>query len=529
MTMILRAVIPSVLVIGALLSSCASKHSQDLQQVDSLRVQAEDLVKAQSLMGWNSWAFGTRSNQDSLYKANANLFTLEHIKLVQKVEQAETNAVQKKRLTYFKRYLTSEYLSRQNAPLIDKGSNLEAAVTLTFEEASIPFRQVGNLMANEKNQERRAALYTALDPVLDSLNLIHQQIEQNNQRMAKELGFPSYTQMAQELKGFSFPELKKTAEQFLTETEGTYTALLGEMIQKRMNLNRSNFFRYDTGPLFRDQKYDLYFKGASMLDAVKETYRRLGITLDAQRNLKIDTEDRPSKNPRPVCYAIDIPNDVRLSIKPIGSFDDYSALFHEMGHGEHYANTKENAFEFKYIGERTVTENFAFLSAHVLLNQAWIRLHTRMPVRVEKEFLRFQAFHRLYFVRRYCAKFLYELQLHAGVAKPESLYAALQSKAIGHQGHPSDKKGYLVDVDAFFYSASYLRAWFLESQLNARLTKDFGVNWFENSKAGAYLRLLWANGDRYNGDEFVKMIGFKTIRPDMLMTELKMTVLSSKK
>jgi hypothetical protein len=152
-----------------------------------------------------------------------------------------------------------------------------------------------------------------------------------------------------------------------------------------------------------------------------------------------------------------------------------------------------------------------------------------MPVKVETEFLRFQVFHRLYFVRRYCAKFQYELQLHAGVANPESLYAALQSKAIGHQEHPSDRKGYLVDVDPLFYSASYLRAWFLEAQLNARLTKDFGVNWFEDPKAGECLQSLWANGDRYNGDEFVKMIGFDAISPDMLMTELKMMIPPSKK
>jgi hypothetical protein len=427
------------------------------------------------------------------------------------------------------RYLSSEYIAKQNAPLSDKASNLEATATVTFEKKSIPFRQVNSMIANERNQKRRAGLYAALGPVLDSLNIVHQQIEQNNQRLAKELGSPSYNQMAEELKGFSFSEFKKTAEQFLAESESSYTQLLDEVTQKYLHVKRPNFFRYDFLPLFRSEKFDPYFKGASMLDAVKETYKGLGISLDAQRNLKIDSEQRPAKNPRAVCYAIDIPNDVRLSIKPIGGFDDYSALFHEMGHGEHYANTKENAFEFKYLGEPTVTENFAFLSEYLLSNQAWIRIHTKMPVKVEKDFLRFQAFHRLYFVRRYCAKFLYELQLHGGVANAESLYAAIQSKAIGHQEIPADKKAYLADVDALFYSASYLRAWFLEAQLNAKLAKDFGVNWFENPKAGEYLLSLWANGDRYNGDEFVKMIGFDAIRPDVLMTELKMMILFSTK
>lgn len=525
----LHLLFPLVPAIAVILSSCAPKKTTEPAQVDSLRVQAEDLIKAQSLMGWNSWAFGAPSNQDSLYKANANLFTLENIKLVQKVEQAETNAVQKKRLSYFVRYLATEFISKENASLSDKASNIEATATVTFEGKSIPYRQVGSMISNEKNQKRRGGLYASLDPVLDSLNMIHRQIEENSIRLAKELGFPSYNQMAQELKGFSFTAFKKTAESVLTETESTYTMLLDEIIKKQLKLTRNNFHRYDTGPLFRNERFDPYFTGASMLQAVKETYKGLGIDIDAQRNLRIDSEQRPAKNPRAVCYTIDIPNDVRLSIKPIGGFDDYSALFHEMGHGQHYANTKENAFEFKYIGEATVTENFAFLSEYILSNQAWLRIHTKMPVKIEKDFLRFQAFYRMYFVRRYSAKFLYELQLHAGAANPDSLYSALQSNAIGNQQLPSDRKRYLADVDALFYSASYLRAWFLEAQLNAKLTKDFGVNWFENPKAGEYLQTLWAIGDRYNGDEFVKMIGFDAIRPDVLMTELKMMILFSTK
>ena len=107
--------------------------------------------------------------------------------------------------------------------------------------------------------------------------------------------------------------------------------------------------------------------------SVTVTYKRLGVDLKTERNLTVDSENRPEKNPRAVCFAISVPNDVRLSIKPIGGVDDYNALFHEMGHAQHYANTKEHAFEFKYTGEPTVTESFAFLSEYLLANQAWLR------------------------------------------------------------------------------------------------------------------------------------------------------------
>ncbi len=164
--------------------------------------------------------------------------------------------------------------------------------------------------------------------------------------------------------------------------------------------------------------------------------------------------------------------------------DDYNALFHEMGHAQHYANTREHAFEFKYTGEPTVTEAFAFLSEYLLANQAWLRMRSTMPTPVLKEYTRMASFQRILMVRRYCAKILYELHLHGGSDKAPSLYAQLQARAVGYVPVPSDEKRYLADVDPLFYAAGYVRAWFLEAQLNGKLTQDFGTNWFENPAAG---------------------------------------------
>jgi hypothetical protein len=275
------------------------------------------------------------------------------------------------------------------------------------------------------------------------------------------------------------------------------------------------------------QHFDAYFPAAPMMERAELTYKGMDIDLASSKNLTIDAEPRERKNPRAVCYAIDVPSDVRLSVKPEGGFGDYRYLFHELGHALHYANTKEHAFEFKYLGEPTVTETYAFLSEYMLVNSAWVRLRTSMPVAVQKDFMRLQALYRLYFVRRYCAKVLYELQLHNGISNPSRVYSELLASGTGYVPLPSDEKLYLVDVDPLFYAASYLRAWFLEAQLNGKLSRDFGVNWFERPEAGTYLRSLWAHGDRYQGDELVKQIGDEEISPDALWSELKAMVLFS--
>ncbi len=512
-----------------LLVSCAPQHPHDMQRVDSLRYQAEDFVKAQSLMGYNAGVFGTRSNEDSLYNANAQLFTTGNIALVRRAKRDEDDPVQKMRLLYFHRFLTTEYIARHLAPITDSIANIEASAALSVGGKTVLYRQIAGMLSNEPSRDRREILYRACDYLLDSLNVLHRRANVVAHRLAVELDYPSFNAMMDDVKGYSLDSLKEVASRVLKETDSLYTSLLANALKEYLHLEPADFHRYDTGFLFRNSRFDAFFPAAAMMPTLKTTYLALGVDLSTQKNLTIDDVDRPSKNPRAFCSAISVPDDIRLSIKPVGGFDDYAALFHEMGHAEHYAHTREHAMEFKYLGEPTVTETFAFLSEYVLTNQAWLRSRNIMPTPVLKDYLRFQVFYRLYYVRRYCAKLLYEMQLHGGVADPGPLYAELLSSATRYQRDPSDAKRYLVDVDANFYSAGYLRAWFLESQLNARLTHDFGFNWFEHPQAGVYLRTLWAQGDRQDGNDLVQSLGYASIAPDAWIAEMRAMVRFSMK
>ncbi len=504
-----------------LLNSCGPRHPGDMRAIDSLRVEAEQLVHDQSLMGYENWVFGKASNQDSLYRLHAALFTRENIALLKRAEQEEPDSVQKKRLHYFRRYVSLELLGKETAPLSDRVNTLETEATVLFDGRQIPYRQTALLMANEADQQRRAALYAAINPVLDTLNTSLALITEAYHRLATDLEYTSYNVMIEELTGLSLNRMKSVAEQALDATDSVYAGLLQELVPQVLRLDPKEMYRHDTPRLFRNPRFDPFFPKNALLRRVKDVYRSFGVDLETQKNISIDTAERDAKNPRAVCYAIDVPTDIRLSIKPTGGSDDYAALFHEMGHGQHYANTIEHAFEFKYLGEPTVTETYAFLSEYLLLNPAWLREHSGLPVPVLKDFVKFQAFQRLFYVRRYSAKFLYELAFHSGAASPETLYANLLSRAVGYQRQASDEKRYLTDTDAHYYSAGYLRAWFLEAQLNARLAHDFGTNWFENPAAGDFLRSLWSRGDRLNGEELSRLLGNGTITIEPWLAEIK--------
>jgi hypothetical protein len=516
----MKQILIAWVVAATLLTGCAPRHPKDLRDIDSLRVEIEGLVHEQSLMEYNGWVYGRPSNQDSLYRAHQGLFSRENLDLVTRAWKEEPDSVQRQRLAYLRRHLTLGILAKGAAPLTDRASTYEGQASVSFDGSSIPYRQLASMLANERDPNRRLKLYSAADVVFDSLSSLARQTNTSYYRLASDLGYPSYSRMVEELKGFSLGEASLLAETALAATDSMYFLLLPNILSHYTDLDTSRFFRYDTGVLFRNRLFDPYFPKANLISSVYETYRSLGLDLSAQKNLLIDTTERPEKSPRAACFAIDVPDDIRLSIKPNGGFDDYAALFHEVGHAEQYANTTEHAMEFKYLGVSTLTETYAFLSEYLCCNPSWLRLRSSMPVPALKDYVQFQAFYRLYYVRRYCAKVLYEQQLHGGAARAEKIYAELLSHALGYKQVLSDEKRFLVDVDPHYYSVEYLRAWFLEAQLNRWLSMTYGSNWFESPSAGAFLRSLWAKGDRLTADDLLAAIGEKNISAGAWITTI---------
>ncbi len=508
-------------IILVLLSGCSTRHPEDMRAIDSLRIETESFLRAQSAMAYDNWVTGTPSDQDSLYRIHAGLFTQPVIERVSRAWEEETDSLQRIRLERFLRFLTLEYLSRATAPLTDRFTTFESQARVVVGRDTMFYRQLPVQIGNEKSHARRELLYESADPVLDSLTRTAREIQDAYSRLSKELGYPSYPAMVEQCRGFPLESVRLLATRALAESDSLYFSLLTPLAREEIGLERDSLQRYDLPALYRSERFDRFFPRNDIVASVRRTYRSLGIDIPAQGNLSLDTTDRPAKNPRAACFSVSVPGDVRISVKPAGGVDDFAALYHEMGHAQHYAHVTENALEFKYMGEPTITETYAFLSEYLLCNSAWLRQFSRMEVRPLKDFIRLMALQRLAIVRRYCAKFLFEYAFHQGARQPDSLYAALLARALGYREHPSDGKRYLVDMDAHLYSAGYLRAWFLEAQLNGWLTRTYGVNWYENPAAGVFLTSLWTEGDRLTAEGILSRIGSAAITTDAWIAEIR--------
>src|SRR5439155_15872223 len=115
------------------------------------------------------------------------------------------------------------------------------------------------------------------------------------------------------------------------------------------------------------------FPAERLVPSLLETCAGLGIDVESQPGVRLDTESRPKKSPRAFCAPVRVPGEVYLVIARIGGRDDYAALFHEAGHTEHYAHMEATLpAEDRYLGDNSVTEGFAFLFEHLTDDSAWL-------------------------------------------------------------------------------------------------------------------------------------------------------------
>jgi hypothetical protein len=467
------------------------------RELDAYREQADRFLAALDEEYYLHYA-GHKDSLDlePIYEQYADLTSLEAANAVGAAVNGD------RRIRELWRFACQGYLGNLTREHAEKAASLEAELTATVDGEEIPYRMIRPTMANEPDREKRKRLEQArnalteehLLPIqLDAAHVEHDAV--------KQLGAPTYAELHRRF-GFRLDELAEQARAFLDQTERTFEQTADRLFRARAGVGLAEAQRWDVARLFRAPEWDPAFPGDRMLPALEATLADLGIDLHAQENVELDVEQRENKTPRAFCAPIEVPQRVVLVIQPIGGVDDWRALFHEAGHTEHYAHTNaELSVEDRRLGDFAVTEGWAMLMEHLVQDAAW--LNRRLDVPRPSELVAESATTLLYLVRRYCAKLLYELELHQAddpttVRRryPEILGDALKIE-------PSDTD-YLSDVDAGFYVTEYVRAWAFEAQLKRFFREKFGSTWFARPDAGSLLRELWSEGQRLTADELLK-------------------------
>jgi hypothetical protein len=368
----------------------------------------------------------------------------------------------------------------------------------------IPFRELRPALMNEADRSVRERLERVRNELTDEqLNPLYLQATEVVRRETARLGAGTYTDLYRSF-GFPLDDLAEQCRRFLEVTERLWEEQGDRFFRRRVGLGLDEVKWWDVGRAWRGVDWDSAFPAHRMLPALEATLADLGVDLRTQANVELDLADRPNKDPRPFCAGIEIPDRIVLVVKPAGGPEDWQSLFHEAGHMEHWAHTsRELPMEEKRLGDNAVTEGWAMLLEHVTSDPVW--LERRLDFPRPREWAAEGAVALLWIVRRYCAKLLYEVELHAtdDPAAMRARYVELLADALKVTPSETD---YLADVDEGFYASQYLRAWAFEAQLRVHLRERFGSAWFTRRDAGSLLRELWSEGQRPTADEILEEV-----------------------
>ena len=402
------------------------------------------------------------------------------------------------------RFACEGHLGQLTKELEEKVAQAEAQLSATVDGEEIPFRMLKPAIMNEPDRGKRERLERIRNELVEEhLNPLYLEGHARTREAVRTLGSDNYFELYKRF-GYDLDGLAQQCRAFLASTETIHTKIVDQVFRERVGLPLAEAERWDKDRMMRAPKWDVGFPADRMVPALRETLRNLGVDLDAQENVHLDIESRPTKDPRAFCAPIEVPGRVMLVIKPTGGADDWSALFHEAGHAEHFAHTNgELSVEEKRLGDNAVTECWAMTLERLTDTAGWLARMLDFPR--PQEYQAEATGVLTYFVRRYCAKLLYEIEFHQA-DDPRALrsrYVELQSDALKIEPASED---YLADMDGSFYVHAYLRAWALESQIGTFLREKFGNDWYAQRSAGSLLRELWAEGQRLNADELLREV-----------------------
>ncbi len=404
---------------------------------------------------------------------------------------------------------------RRLAALDEREVQLENEATVMLDDGrQIPYQRAAIDIANTVDRaERRRIDAGRVATVRETFAPLHRERLQREREIVESIGIaPGYNATFELLTGISLSRLMGECTAFLRDTQAMWDDVLSERL-RAFGVPLDEATRADALAIFRLREFDDAFPAGAMQETINRNCAELGIDASAGGRITFDLDDRAGKRSRAFCSPVRVPEEVYLVLRPHGGQSDYGTFLHELGHALHFGYARSDyQFEYRWLGDNSVTEAYAMLFDHRMQQRDWLLRYTGLGRARVGQFLRLAGFEELHFLRRYCAKLLYEVKVYGGElswdAVPE-LYATTLTDATGFAYSADDA---FIDLDPRFYSTRYLRAWQLQSLLDATLTEKFNEDWWRNPSAGPWITgELFAEGQRESGDELAMRAAAKEL------------------
>lgn len=408
---------------------------------------------------------------------------------------AEGGPVSARQLAVLLEYVGTNIERRAAAPANDRRLELEASRTVDVDGQRLGYRALAVEIQLSDERARRAALARAATAVEVELAPLVAEAQARARAAAAEAGdMDDYVRWRSWLSRFDIDALAAEAEALLRATDDVAREALAWLLRGRVEETEvAALAPHDLSRASRAVDLDGRLAPGELW-RVDDFLRRVGLDPEGGGQIRRDTEARPHKSARAFCVAVRVPGEVHMVLQPARGLPAWRGLLHETGHALHLTGIDAALpFELRRLGDSSITEGYAVLFDHLLLNPVWTRRVLKLSVEDADRLARVAAAAALLITRRHSAKLIHEVALHRGDPDAPALYHELLRRATGVA---PQLEGHLCDVDPEFYSSRYLRAWMFEGLAHRQLRERFDEDWFLNPRAGAALGALFAQGQQ---------------------------------
>jgi Peptidase family M3 len=266
---------------------------------------------------------------------------------------------------------------------------------------------------------------------------------------------------------------------------------------------------YDDFYFFRNRVYadlDKEFVGVNPTEQVRRTLATMRFDLSS---IHIDTEQRKNKYPSPICFFVQVPNDIRVLYKSESPYFDLQGCYHEMGHAVHASSISAEAeYWNRYSFSMGIAEIFSIFLERLTKNRKYLSSLGIKNNQVLEEIEVRNNFMDLFFVTFYTANSLMKAEFwheKLSIEKASDVYARLIKEYTGFEIPGEYWMLHHILPDAIMYVPSYLIAAVRAVELDHHLQDRFGEKWWTQVETGKYIREIIQPGTAINLSRFSRL------------------------
>jgi peptidyl-dipeptidase A len=377
----------------------------------------------------------------------------------------------------------------------------------TLDGEEIPRHRKTNILFKETDRDVRRRAFQSERKLREELSERARRLYRLRNDAAQALGYEDYPALALAGEDLTVDELKDIINKYENVTRKPYDELIAEGIE-RFQLDKVEPWDVSYVADRLCAADDKFFPGAAGVPSLAEVVKGFGRDFES---LGIDLRADADIPYGGLCFAIRIPEDIRILINLKDGMSDLRVLYHEFGHAVHRKFTAAGDFSLKVGDVGFFAEAMADTWGLLVDRPAWLLKFTKMA---EDEVSRVVDAAEKAFaarVRRFMATQSFEIDAY--VDADGDLAATLEGYAERFLGYRYDDEG--MWAEQYFpllypmYSKNYMLARVIQRAVHAYLEREYGEPLGEPKAFDFLLERFYADGALHTWKEKLAAVGLE--------------------